>query len=174
MMQPHTRAYRKGEFVAEDFAVTGVSEHLADPDTIVWVDLCGPTIEQLHELADELGLHELAVEDALGPHQRPKLDHYSTHLFFSCHAVSVDRATGVLDTCEIDAFINDRWLITVRKENGFSMDRVVSRWDRSPDLAGCGVPYLLYGLLDVVTDDYFQTVSVFDEYYDDVARCASR
>ena len=169
MITAQTRAYRKGEVVAEGFPVAAVSDQLADPDTIVWVDLCGPTLEQLHELADELGLHELAVEDALGPHQRPKLDHYSTHLFFSCHAVSVDLDTGLLEASEIDAFINDRWLITVRKEDGFSMDAVVQRWDRSPNLAVCGVPFLLYGLLDIVTDGYFQTVSVFDEYYDDVA-----
>ena len=42
----------------------------------------------------ELGLHELAVEDALGPHQRPKLDRYATHLFLSCHAVRVDVEAG--------------------------------------------------------------------------------
>ena len=42
-------------------------------------------LAQLHQLTDELRLHELAIEDALEPHQRPKLDHYATHLFFSCH-----------------------------------------------------------------------------------------
>jgi len=149
--------------------VPRVSDFLEEPDTVVWVDLCGPSLAQLHELADELGLHELAVEDALGPHQRPKLDHYDTHLFFSCHAVSVDLDAGALRTTEIDAFIGDRWLITVRKDDGFSMDAVLEHWDRSPDLATNGVSYLLYGLLDVVIDGYFEAVSVFDEYYDDVA-----
>ena len=67
-------------------------------------------------LAEELGLHELAVEDALGEHQRPKLDHYETHLFLSAHAVRVDDA-GELHKTEIDAFINERWLITVRKDD---------------------------------------------------------
>jgi Mg2+ and Co2+ transporter CorA len=45
---------------------------------------------ELHILADELGLHELAVEDALGEHQRPKVDYYATHLFFACKAVTMD------------------------------------------------------------------------------------
>jgi len=169
MMQPQTRVYRKGELEDEGFPVSRVSDFLADEDTVVWVDLCGPSVEQLHELADELGLHELAVEDALSEHQRPKLDHYATHLFFSCHAVGVDRDEGRLLTTEIDAFIAKRWIITVRKHNGFSMDEVLRRWDRSPDLAGHGVSFLLYGLLDVVIDGYFETVSAFDEYYDDVS-----
>ena len=136
---------------------------------MVWVDFCGPSKEQLHELAGELGLHELAVEDALGPHQRPKLDHYATHLFLSCHAVRVDARRGRLDETEIDAFINKRWLITVRKDDRFPIEPVLERWDRSPDLAAHGVSFLLYGLLDVVVDGYFDAVQAFDDYYDEVS-----
>jgi magnesium transporter len=146
-----------------------VSDYLAEPDTIVWVDFCAPSKEQLHELASELGLHELAVEDALGPHQRPKLDHYESHLFLSAHAVEVDTATGGLDETEIDAFINARWIITVRKNEGFPIAQVMQRWDRSPDLAKHGVSFLLYGLLDLVVDGYFDAVQTFDDFYDEVS-----
>jgi magnesium transporter len=161
--------YRKGVLEAEGFPVTDVSEHLEEPDTIVWVDFCRPGKEQLNELAGELGLHELAVEDALEPHQRPKLDHYATHQFLSSHAVRVDVEAARLDKTEIDAFIGARWLITVRADTGFSMDPVIRRWDRSPDLTVQGVGFLLYGLLDVVVDSYFDAVQVFDDYYDEVS-----
>jgi magnesium transporter len=169
MGQPMTRVYRKGILEAHGFPVADVSEHLVDPETIVWVDLSGPTKEELHELAAELGLHELAVEDALEPHQRPKLDRYATHLFLSCNAVRVDVDAGRLDETEIDAFINERWLITVRENDLFPIDRVTERWDRSPDLAAYGVSFLLYGLLDVIVDGYFDTIQAFDEYYERVS-----
>jgi magnesium transporter len=169
MSEAKTRVYRKGVLEAEDFPVADVSEHLEESDTVVWVDFCGPSKEQLDELASELGLHELAVEDALGPHQRPKLDRYTTHLFLSSHAVKVDTKGGTLQETEIDAFINERWLITVRKDEGFSIDPVLERWDRSPDLAVLGVSFLLYGLLDVIVDSYFETVQSFDEYYEEVS-----
>lgn len=164
-----TRVYCKGVLEAEGFLVADVSEHLERPDTVVWVDLCGPSKEQLVELAAELGLHELAVEDALGAHQRPKLDRYATHLFLSSHAVQVDAEAGDLDETEVDAFINERWLITVRKDDGFSIEPVLARWDRSPDLAIHGVSFLLYGLLDVIVDSYFDAIQTFDEYYDEVS-----
>ncbi len=164
-----TRAYRKGVLGAEGFPLADVSEHLEDRDTVVWADFCGPSKEQLDELAGELGLHELAVEDALSPHQRPKLDRYATHLFLSCHAVRVDVEGGALDETEVDAFINERWLITVRKDEGFSIHPVLQRWDRSPDLAVQGVSFLLYGLLDVIVDSYFDAVQSFDEYYEEVS-----
>src|ERR1051325_9262484 len=128
MGDPMTRIYRKGVLEAEGFAVADVSEYLKEPDTIVWVDLCAPSMEQLHELATELSLHELAVEDALSPHQRPKLARDRTPLFLSSHAVRVDLDQGALDETEIDSFINERWLITVRKNARFPIDPVLERW----------------------------------------------
>jgi magnesium transporter len=130
--------------------------------------MCSPSKEELLVLAEELGLHELAVEDALSPHQRPKVDHYETHLFLSAHAVCVDDG-GELHKTEIDAFINERWIITVRKNDEFSMAPVLRRWDRSGDLAKYGVSFLLYGMLDVVVDGYFETVDQFDDFYDEVS-----
>jgi magnesium transporter len=162
--------YRKGVLEDEAFAIADVSEHLDEPDTVVWVDLCGPNKDELHLLARELGLHELAVEDALGPHQRPKLDYYATHRFLSCHAVRLDREGPALDDIEIDAFVGARWLITVRDDDRFSMAAVLQRWDRSSELATHGVSFLLYGLLDVVVDQYFDVVRVFDEYYDEISQ----
>lgn len=169
MGQVQTRMYRKGALEDEAFAIADVSEHLDEPDTVVWVDLCGPNRDELHELATELGLHELAVEDALGPHQRPKLDHYATHRFLSCHAVELDADSWELVDREVDAFVGDRWLITVRDDDRFPMDTVRQRWDRSPELAVHGVPFLLYGLLDVVVDGHFDIVRAFDEYYDEIS-----
>lgn len=164
-----TRAYSSGRLVAEGFAISEVSEQLTNPGTLVWVDFVSPTQAQLDELVQELSLHELAVEDALGPHQRPKLDHYESHLFLACHAVEMEGADGGLHVTEIDAFINPRWLVTVRKDGRFPMTGVLQRWDRSPALSANGVAFLLYGLLDVVVDTYFDAVQAFDEYYEDVS-----
>lgn len=169
MGHTETRAWRGGAVIEQDFPVSEVSEHLDEPDTLVWVDFCSPDKAQLIELAQELNLHELAVEDALSEHQRPKVDYYDTHLFLSCHAVKVDGAAGELHATEIDAFVGPRWLITVRKDDGFSMDPVRDRWDRSPDLLAHGVGFLLYGLLDIVVDGYFDGTQVFDDYYDTVS-----
>ena len=169
MEHTRTRAYRDGVLYLEGFPLEDVSVHLAEPLAFVWVDLLSPDVEQLYQLAKELGLHELAVEDALGPHQRPKLDHYDTHLFLATHSVRVDPTDGQLLETEVDAFINERWLVTIRKDAGFSMDATVTRWDRSPEMMAHGVSFLLYGLLDIIVDDYFDAVELFDDYYDEVS-----
>ncbi len=103
------------------------------------------------------------------PPSGPKLDHYAGHLFISAHSVGVEADRSGLVVREIDVFVGDRWMVTVRKDDAFSIAPVVARWDASPDLAPEGVAFLLYGLLDVLVDGYFDTVQVFDDFYDDVS-----
>jgi magnesium transporter len=83
--------------------------------------------------------------------------------------VQLDRDTWELIDLEVDAFVGDRWFITVREDDRFPMETVRQRWDRSSELAVHGVSFLLYGLLDVVIDGYFDGVRAFDEYYDEIS-----
>jgi magnesium transporter len=163
-----TRAYRKGVLDAEDFPLDDLSEHLAEPDTHVWVDLHRPDEAVLGTLASELGLHPLAVEDALEPHQRSKIDRYATHAFLAAHAVTLDIDAPALKTVEIDAFIGESWFVTVRSDDSFDMGPVVERWDRAPDMIAAGVGYMVHGLIDEIVDGYFTAIEQFDDYYDDI------
>lgn len=93
----------------------------------MWLDLCGPSQRELAALAGELGLHELAVEDALHPHERPKLHEYDTHRFLSAYAVRLDERSGRLVTSELAAFLTQRALVTVRPDDSFDVDVVTLR-----------------------------------------------
>src|SRR6478735_2988037 len=84
------RAYGKGEDVGEGAALDEVSDRLAVAGAMVWVDLEEPSEDDMTLLAGELGLHRLAVEDAIERHQRDKYVHYDDHLFLVCHAVELD------------------------------------------------------------------------------------
>lgn len=158
-----TRVYRDGVLQKEDFPVEDVSEFLAEPGTTVWVDLCAPTEADLARLAGELGLHRLAVEDAVAEHQRPKLDRYEGHAFLAAYAVRFDARTGVLTTAELGAFVTPRALVTVRKDDGFDIEPVVRAWDQAPELAKSGVPFLVHGLLDHVVDGQYEAVQALDD-----------
>jgi len=158
-----TRLYRDGTCLLRDFPVADISEHLTDPGSVVWLDLCRPTVGDFDMVNEEFGLHELAVEDAVGESQRPKLDRYATHLFLSAYAVTLDPESTRLEVSEIAVFITGQALITVRKDDRFDLAPVLARWDASPDLAGHGVGFLLYGLLDHLVDGHFTAVRQLDE-----------
>jgi magnesium transporter len=164
-----TRCYRDGDLIDEGFPVEEVSDHLAEKDTVVWFDLCKPGAEDLAAISDELGLHQLAVEDATQPHERAKLDHYATHLFLTAYSTSLDDATGALQTNEVAAFILPRALVTVRKTDGFDIKDVMSRWDNvDADLSRSGVAFLLHGLLDHIVDTQFDTIQHLDADMEDL------
>jgi magnesium transporter len=141
-----TRCYRNGVLTDEDFALDDVSEHLDDPAAMVWVDLCGDELADLQHVAEELGLHSLAVEDGLSA--------YSVHL---------DTASGALVTGEVAAFITPAALVTVRKDDAFPIDGLLRRWDDNADLTKYGVGALVHGLLDFVVDGHFDAVQSLDD-----------
>jgi len=161
--QARTRLYRDGQLVDQGFAVERISDHLADPRAMVWLDLRDPDQDDLAVLQEEFGLHPVAIEDAVQMHERPKLDRYRSHLFLAAYAVHLNQVTGELSTSELAAFVTERALITVRKDDGLDIGAVVGYWDASPDLAKYGVGYLLHGLLDNVVDGHFAAVQTLDD-----------
>jgi len=161
--QARTRLYKDGTLVAEGFPVSQISEHLTDDQSTVWLDLRDPDPDDLAVLGDEFGLHPVALEDALYDWERPKIDRYRTHLFLTAYGARLDADSGELATSELSAFVLRQALITVRKDDGIDIGRVVDRWDASPDLAGQGVSYLLHGLLDYIVDGHFEAVQSLDD-----------
>ena len=99
---------------------------------MIWLDLDEPTERDLQIVVEELGLHPLAVEDAITPHQRPKVDRYRTHLFVNMYAVAVDEHHAVR-AGELSVFITPQALITVRKDD-FDIDALIAHWDLNADL----------------------------------------
>ncbi|MGP3960374.1 magnesium transporter CorA family protein [Nonomuraea sp. 3N208] len=156
----HTRLYRNGVLEKEGFPIEDVSDYVEDPDNVVWFDLCSPTPEDLGMIGEELGLHELAVEDVLSDHQRPKVDVYDNHLFITAYHVHFD--DDRLDPVEVNVFVTANALVTVRESDHFDIREVVKRWDANARLAGHGVSFLLHGLLDYIVDAQFDLVQDLD------------
>jgi magnesium transporter len=162
--QARTRLYQGGKLTEEGFPPEDISERLAgDEAAFVWLDLRNPSHEDLALLSQEFGLHPLAIEDAIVPHERPKLDRYQTHLFITAYGARLEVATGELRVSEIAAFVTRRALITIRKDDGLDVEAIVNHWDASPDLARTGVGYLLHGLLDSIVDGHYEAVRTLDD-----------
>jgi magnesium transporter len=158
-----TRCYRNGVLDDEDFSLGVVSEHLDDESAVVWIDLCAPDVAELQLVADELGLHTLAVEAATSGRQRPKFNRYAGHDFLTAYAVRLDRETGELVTGEIAAFITPTALVTVRKDDEFPIGDLLAHWDHNAHLTKYGVGSLVHGLLDYLVDGHFDAVQSLDD-----------
>jgi magnesium transporter len=162
-----TRAYRDGRLKSQGFRLEDLADHLRSAGTVVWIDLVAADTQELDLVASELGFHELAVEDARESRQRPKLDVYADHQLLNMYAVDMPGDNRALRLSELTVFITRSAVVTVHDEE-FDIDKVVARWDTSMNLAGHGVAFLLYGLIDHVVDGYLDAAGALDEEIDDL------
>jgi magnesium transporter len=153
-----TRAWRDGKLIAQDFDVSEVSDHI-DADDLVWLDLCDHDPDDLKTIAEELGLDDHAVEDAVSEHERAKMDRYDKFLFFNVYVTTVN--DGELEAHEVSAFLTHHALVTVRAHDRLDIKDLQERWD--PEQTKEGPVYLLHGFLDLVVDQHFASIQELDD-----------
>jgi magnesium transporter len=161
-------AWKDGVEVARDFPLAELDAWLAKPEVLVWLDLGDPDLAVLTQLATELQLDPLAVEDAVEPMERPKATRHAKHTFLTCYstsAVQSDQGGVELALGRISAFVLPQALITVRSGELVDFDPIVERWTDDGLLAH-GVAALVHGMLDEVVDGHFATITTFDEELD--------
>jgi len=170
----HGLVWRAGEQIEKDFELSRLSTFLADEELLTWVDICAPEHELLQQLATELALDPLAVEDAVARGERPKVTRYATYMFMTVYGVTdPDQAgEGGVDTelglARVSAFVLPHGIVTVRSSTKFDMDQVVARWTDNADLLQYGVGALVHGLLDLVVDGHFEAVQALDDAIEDL------
>ncbi|MEN9607043.1 MAG: hypothetical protein RL605_871 [Actinomycetota bacterium] len=169
-----SRLYKNGVLVEQDFDLDRVRALKRDKNSFFWIDLVAPTAEQLGILGAELGLNELAIEDALKGRQRTKMEHYDSHLFVNAYTARFvldekdGKQTSELASDEIAIFVTSNALITVRDDEGFDVKKLLAKWDESAELTTAGVTYLFWALLDMIVDSYFVVIDHLNEYVEDL------
>ena len=153
-------AYRHGERIG-DIPVEQISDVLAQDGTFVWVGLHEADATLLRTIQMEFGLHELAVEDALSAHQRPKLEEYGDSLF-----VVLQTAQWWEDSMhlgETHVFVGKRFLVSVRHGPSLTYSKVRERCEANPARLAMGPGYALYAVMDFIVDNYAPIVERFGD-----------
>jgi magnesium transporter len=148
-------AYQDGKRLG-DIKKEQISDYVSHPECFVWVALKDPEPAEMAEMKEEFGLHQLAVEDAMSGHQRPKLDEYGNDLFAVLQVPGIKGDEIVAH--EVDLFVGKNYVLSVRHgfEPGFVAVR--ERSEREPELLGHGAGFVFYAIMDNVVDRYFPIV----------------
>jgi magnesium transporter len=149
-------AYENGSKLA-DIPIAEISDYLKRPDCFVWVALKDATPEEMATMQKEFGLHELAVEDSLHGHQRPKVEEYGDTVFAVVHTVEMTPADEIA-TGEVDIFVGPKFVLSVRNRSNQNLLQVRERSEREPQLLRHGPAFVFYALLDAVVDRYFPII----------------
>ena len=162
-------AYADGRRVA-DIDLEAVSDYVAKEGHFVWIGLHEPSEDVLRKIQEELGLHELAVEDAHAAHQRPKLEEYGACLFVVLRTASWNPNPDVrkIDMGETHLFVGTRYIVSVRHGETRGYADVRARCESTPRLLRHGPGFVLYALMDSIVDRYFAVVDALEEQVDEI------
>jgi magnesium transporter len=140
---------------------------LRQRDEFLWLDLTGPSAEDLKEVGDVLDLHPVALEDTIEFGQRPKLDQYGDHVLFVFYTVRRTPASGhaPVEPVEIHIYIAGSFVMTVRRSTCTELDALHEELDTADPKAE---HYIVYRIFDVLTDAFYPIIELLEERIDAV------
>lgn len=153
---------------AEEITLEAVSDHLVDPEAFIWIELKDPDPKLLVKLGEELGLHELAVEDALTTHQRPKLEEYGDYLFISvrtAHILDNHIQHPQIQLGESHFFAGRQFVAAIRHGHALSFAKALDRLTALRNGHKRNAPFALYCVLDLIADHYQPVVQIIHDRF---------
>jgi magnesium transporter len=162
-------AYQDGVRIATPGSLHEMYQVLREnPHAFAWLGLYRPTADDVTSLADEFDLHELAVEDAIVAHQRPKLERYGDTLFVVTSAARYMDEVEEVEFGELHLFVGPNFVISMRHSESPDLSGVRVRLENDPDLLAVGPEAVLYAILDRVVDEYFPVVAGLENDIDEI------
>ncbi|NTW97819.1 MAG: magnesium and cobalt transport protein CorA, partial [Oscillochloris sp.] len=144
---------RTGTFHNVDDLST-ISDYLADPHALVWLDLESPDDAEVALLRDEFEFHPLAIEDAVRDHERPKVDSYDGYYLLIFYSALYDDGNQIL-LQSLNLFVGSNYLVSIRHGPISELHETMVRWHAPNAPIGENTTRLLHALLDTIVDNYF-------------------
>jgi magnesium transporter len=160
--------YVDGHRTADPQSLDETYELLRDRHGMAWIGLYRPDLAEIRSVANEFGLHELAVEDAILAHQRPKLERYDTTLFTVLRPARYIDADERVEFGELHVFTGKDFVVSIRHAESPDLAKVRRRLEQSPDLLRCGPEAILYAIFDQVVDEYAPVVAGLENDIDEI------
>jgi magnesium transporter len=147
--------YAGGKHVT-DIAIEDAGAWSKRPGHIVWIGLLEPSPELLERVQAQFNLHDLAIEDAGKPHQRPKIELYGDALFVVARTAQlIDKRIAFGET---HMFVGRGYVVSVRHGASSSYKAVRDRCESCPTVLSHGEQYILYAILDFIVDNYMPVI----------------
>lgn len=152
--------YRDGRRLA-DVAIDEAGAWARKKGHVVWIGLLEPSRELLTRVQGQFGLHDLAIEDAEHPHQRPKLERYGEALFIVARTAQL--MDGRVTFGETHIFVGTGYIVSVRHGPSTTYAAVRKHWESCPSALAKGEDFILYALLDFIVDNYMPVLDAIED-----------
>ncbi len=154
--------------VRKDIPLSEFHQALDVQDSLLWVDMEGLEDEDIEVLMDVFGLHPLTVEDCIMVNARPKVEDFGSYLFLVTQGVKFNSNEEKIEPYEVDFCLGKNYLITVHTEPVDAITLNLERVDKGSPIISRGGDFLLYSVLESLSDSYYPIVDRFDKRVDDM------
>ncbi len=160
--------YVDGRRTADPVGLAETYQAMRARHGMAWIGLYRPDAQEMRSVADEFGLHALAIEDAVSAHQRPKLERYDATLFTVLRPARYLDDVERVEFGELHVFTGADFVVTIRHAEAPDLGRVRHRLEGNPELLGHGPEAVLYAILDQVVDEYGPVVAGLENDIDEI------
>src|SRR5215475_11203932 len=151
--------YVNGHRSADPKSLEETYQLLREREGMAWIGLYRPNLDEIRSVANEFDLHDLAVEDAVTAHQRPKIERYGSTLFVVLRPARYLDDVEEVEFGEVHVFTGPDFVVTIRHAEKPDLGHVRARLEKDPTLLRLGPEAVLYAILDQVVDDYEPVVA---------------
>jgi magnesium transporter len=133
----------------------------------LWVDMHVTSRQCVAMLDNVFAFHPLAIEDALNPSSRVKVNEYTGFLFAIIRGVRFVSETEDpydLETFNLSFFLGPNYVVTVHGDDSTSTNAVIDRVMRHPDMLQRGAERVMHAVMDAAIDAYFPLLDQIDDF----------
>lgn len=147
---------RKTNRMHHDIVLQDIPNYLHSKSDLLWIDLYDVEPEELKRIAKIFNFHPLAIEDCLHDSPRAKMDDYEDYYFFVFHALRYNEESDEeISTVELNVFLGPNYVVTIHKKKLLGLGKIAAVSLHHPRFLDKGADYLLYAMIDSITDEYF-------------------
>lgn len=146
-----------------------IERALASGNGTVWVDIDIRDPEAVRLLSEVFHFHPLAIEDALNPQSRVKIEEYSHFLIFIVRTIGFVAHTEDpydIETVNLTCFLGKNYLVTAHAGDKSPIDQTREVLDKKPELASAGPSRLMHAVVDEAVNAYFPILDQLEEFMD--------
>jgi len=155
--------YTSSEYIDKELANIDECRPYLHKESVTWIHLQGHAHEDtLKNLGDIFGLHALAMEDILNKGQRPKIEEYDEQLFVIVSLPSNVNGSTTID--QVSIFLGENYIVSFHAGQSDPFELLRNRMHKQNGLIRSQkADYLLYCILDLVTDQGYPVLEGFGE-----------
>ena len=170
-----------------------IDQFIKVESNLLWLDIDTSITKDLSLLKREFGFHDLALEDAIRPHQRSKIDTYDGFTFLVFYTINVGQRRivkahtehplptpgqqdedgaparrALLRMQQVAMFVGANYLVTVHHGRAPEIEEIAERWRGNIETINRSIGSLLYSLLDTIVDGYFPVIDYVADLVEDI------